>query len=259
MSDVPPTEGEGERGQSPSGPPPSQPVPPYPGAQQPSPGAAPPPYQGGQQPYPGAAPPPYQGGQQPYPGAAPPPYQGGQLPPYPPPGGLGYGATATAPAAQYASYGARLGGWLIDWLILAIVNAIITRILVSIAVLRVNYTVHTITNGISTAHLRHISLLAEVINIVIILLYGALLCGSARGQTLGMMIVRAKAVDGDTGTPIGFGRALGRAAFELLLFILLFIPWVVDMLFPAWDSRRQTLHDKVSRTVVLRVPQGYAA
>jgi len=35
---------------------------------------------------------------------------------------------------------------------------------------------------------------------------------------------------------------------------LFFIPWVIDMLFPIWDSRNQTLHDKVSNTVVVKLP-----
>lgn len=196
----------------------------------------------------GGAPPPYPGAAAQNPGGAPPPYPGGSGQPVTPP-----------PASEYATFGARLGGWLIDWLIIALVNALITRILVSVAFLRVDYTTHSVSHGVTTSHLHHISVLAQVVDVVLILLYGAFLCGSARGQTLGMMVVRARAVDGESGTPIGFGRALGRAAFELLLFLLLIIPWMVDMLFPAWDARRQTLHDKVSRTVVLKVPPGYPA
>ncbi|HEY5244033.1 MAG TPA: RDD family protein, partial [Acidimicrobiales bacterium] len=78
------------------------------------------------------------------------------------------------------------------------------------------------------------------------------MCGSARGQTVGVMAVSARAVDERTGGPIGFGRALGRALFEWLMVIVIFIPWIIDMLFPAWDQRRQTLHDKVTRTVVVK-------
>jgi uncharacterized RDD family membrane protein YckC len=29
--------------------------------------------------------------------------------------------------------------------------------------------------------------------------------------------------------------------------------WLLDMLFPLWDKQRQTLHDKIAKTVVLRV------
>ena len=67
-----------------------------------------------------------------------------------------------------------------------------------------------------------------------------------------MMVVRAKAVDAVTGAPIGHARALARVLFEYLMVILLFVPWVLDMVFPLWDPRRQTLHDKVTNTVVIR-------
>ncbi len=67
-----------------------------------------------------------------------------------------------------------------------------------------------------------------------------------------MMAVRAKAVDAAGGGPIGHARALGRVLFEYLLFVLLFAPWVLDMLFPLWDPRRQTLHDKITNTVVIK-------
>jgi uncharacterized RDD family membrane protein YckC len=68
-----------------------------------------------------------------------------------------------------------------------------------------------------------------------------------------MMAVCVRAVSARDGAPIGFGRAVGRAAFEYLMAILLFIPWIVDMLFPLWDPRNQTLHDKVTDTVVVKV------
>jgi uncharacterized RDD family membrane protein YckC len=88
---------------------------------------------------------------------------------------------------------------------------------------------------------------------LIVIAYGTLLCGSTRGQTLGMMIMGTKAVKLSTGGPIGYGPALGRAAFEMFLAIAFFVPWVIDMLFPLWDRQNQTLHDKVSGTVVVRV------
>lgn len=67
-----------------------------------------------------------------------------------------------------------------------------------------------------------------------------------------MMAVGAKAVDAVSGAPIGHARALGRGLFEYLMLFLLVVPWLVDMLFPLWDPRRQTLHDKVTNTVVIK-------
>ena len=67
----------------------------------------------------------------------------------------------------------------------------------------------------------------------------------------GMMATGTRVVRAGTNNAIGYGRAFGRAAFEYLLSLVLFLPWVLDMLFPIWDPRNQTLHDKVAGTVVI--------
>jgi uncharacterized RDD family membrane protein YckC len=91
-----------------------------------------------------------------------------------------------------------------------------------------------------------------LVHAVLILLYGMLFVGSKRGQTPGMMIVGIRCVraDGDS-APIGYGKALLRAFVEYLLAVALFIPWVIDMLFPLWDGRNQTIHDKAVGSLVV--------
>ena len=82
--------------------------------------------------------------------------------------------------------------------------------------------------------------------------YGTLLCGSKRGQTVGMMAVGVRAVDiGSGGSDRLRTRPVARL-FEYLMAAVLLIPWVIDMLFPLWDPMRQCLHDKVSRTIVIQ-------
>ena len=256
-------------GAPPPGPPPYGAPPPAYGAPPPAYGApppaygAPPPAYGAPPPAYGAPPPAY-GAPPPAYGApppaygAPPPAYGAPPPAYPsapPYGAPGYGAPAgygyPAPS-PYASYWARVGGWLLDFVILTVVNNIVAIPLNASRVARVNFHFDTTVNGTTTVHRYHYSVLSAVIALIITLLYGAIMCGSARGQTFGMMVVGARAVDGDNGGPIGFGRALWRAFFEYLMLILCFIPWVLDMLWPAWDSRGQAWHDKVSNTVVVR-------
>lgn len=210
-------------------------LPPYPG---PRPGEAPPGPTG--EPYvpPGQGyPPPGQG--------YPPPGQG-----YPPPGpAYGYGGPggyAYEGAPPYAGYWARVGGWLIDWVILLVVGYIIEIVFSAGHIAWVN--VHNSSNN-TTAH---VSVAAPIVQVLVVILYGAFFCGSSRGQTIGMMAVGVRAVDRDNGQPIGFARALGRGAFEYLMFIIVGIGWVLDMLWPAWDRRHQTLHDKVTRTIVVK-------
>ena len=60
------------------------------------------------------------------------------------------------------------------------------------------------------------------------------------------------------GSRVSFGRALLR---ELVARQLLFgtagafiggLPQLLDLLFPLWDDRRQSLHDKMAGTIVVR-------
>jgi uncharacterized RDD family membrane protein YckC len=71
------------------------------------------------------------------------------------------------------------------------------------------------------------------------------------------MAVGVRAVDVATGQPIGYGRAFARALLEYVLAVALFLPWVLDMLFPLWDPKKQTLHDKAVRSVVVDKSSGY--
>jgi uncharacterized RDD family membrane protein YckC len=72
------------------------------------------------------------------------------------------------------------------------------------------------------------------------------------GQTLGMAAMKLYAVDANKGrTPIGTVSAAIRSATAGVLTI--FPPAaVLDLLWPLWDPRNQTIHDKAAGTVVLR-------
>ena len=177
-----------------------------------------------------------QGAPPPYPPAAPP-----YLHPYPVPPGYG--------APVYANYGQRLGGWLLDCVILLAVSLLVSALTHSI---HSYHTAINTSNGSSFSQGFHIGMPGALLSPIIIVLYGTLMCGSRRGQTLGMMVAGTRVVKASTGQPIGYAAALWRAAFEWVMAVLLFLPWVIDMLFPIWDSRKQTLHDKVSGTVVIQ-------
>lgn len=205
-------------------------------------------------------PPPPAGGYYPPPGATTPPPGS-----YPPPGGYpqqtgygfqqpgsgspgyaygspGYGA---GPTPQLANYGARLGGWLIDWVIFFV-------IFFAIGLATGGLKSQHVANSTSTSHL-HINVALEVVNVVVVILYGTFLCGGPRGQTIGMMATKVRCVNAaDASAPIGYGKAAGRALVEYLFAVVFFIPWVLDMLWPIWDRQNQTLHDKVVSVVVVK-------
>jgi len=171
--------------------------------------------------------------------APPPPMGSYGAPSYPPPSAMYSGP-------PLANYGQRLGGWLIDWLLLLVITLPLSAVTHSF-----RYTHLVNASGSSYVHFDW-GFPGALLSPLVIVLYGTLLCGSRRGQTLGMMVAGTRAVKVGSGAPIGYGAALGRALFEEFMAALLFLPWVIDQLFPLWDDRNQTLHDKVSGTLVVR-------
>lgn len=252
MSETPPS-GEEEQsapGAAPGGreswPPPSYPPPPPPPAGSPppwgqpvaepppppppygQPGTEPPRYPGPSQ-QPGYGAPPY--GSAPYgaPGyGAAPPAQGQWGDPYQ------YGATPAGPVL--AGWWRRFWGALIDGVVVGIVAFILV------------------------AAFRHHEAIAVGLGEVFQLAYLVGMIGS-RGQTLGMMAVRVQLHDANTGsTAIGYPKALLRALTAIVLGLPLalglalggILP-LLDYLWPLWDKRNQTLHDKVAGTVAVKM------
>jgi uncharacterized RDD family membrane protein YckC len=84
----------------------------------------------------------------------------------------------------------------------------------------------------------------------------------ARGQTLGNRVAASRVRDAETGKPIVWMQAFKRwifvavyAAFALgphpIGQVACYLIFLVDILFPLWDPRNQTLHDKFAGTIVV--------
>jgi uncharacterized RDD family membrane protein YckC len=119
----------------------------------------------------------------------------------------------------------RVGATIIDGLVLIIPNFIVDLI-----------------GGRGVGTLLSVAINAAYITIML----------SRRGQTVGNMAVGTRVVDANTGGLPTTGRALGRWAAQILFVILFVIPFFVDVLWPLWDSKNQTLHDKMAGTYTLR-------
>jgi uncharacterized RDD family membrane protein YckC len=183
----------------------------------------------------------------PPPPVAPPSYptsSGGGFPPpsFDTPGGV-----------QYASWGIRLGGYLIDFVIFAVV------LLVLYIPFRHSHLLQMHMVARRGLKRRTFSLAPFFIVAGLYVAYATILIGGTRGQTVGMMAVGIRVVRDGTLDAVDYGRAFGRAIFEQVLRLLsvvvffLSIVWLLDMLWPLWDNKNQTLHDKALGTVVLRV------
>ena len=143
-----------------------------------------------------------------------PPYQG---PPYQ--GGPQYGGV---PASQYSDWIHRVGGLLVDWIPYGIVVAI-GRLTGSTAVYYLFLLI-----GIGYWF------------------YNRWILGG-QGQSLGKRVVGMRLVSEETGQPIGTLNAFLRDLCHFVDFIICFVGY----LFPLWDAKRQTLADKIMRTVVI--------
>jgi uncharacterized RDD family membrane protein YckC len=153
-----------------------------------------------------------------------------------------------SPAAQDLDQatGARLAGWgrraaaiVLDWLLL-VVTLIPTLIWADSTTDPVTDEISDASAGVFFAQLY-----------LLPLLYNWLLVG-AWGRTVGKMAVGIAVRRGEDAADVGYARALGRAASSFLLGILA-IPLLVSYLWPLWDERNQTLHDKMANTIVVKI------
>jgi len=71
------------------------------------------------------------------------------------------------------------------------------------------------------------------------------------GSSLGKSVTKIKVVSEVTGQPLGFGMSVVRQIAHFVDAIICFI----GFLLPLWDSKRQTLADKMMTTVVLPIEQ----
>jgi uncharacterized RDD family membrane protein YckC len=67
------------------------------------------------------------------------------------------------------------------------------------------------------------------------------------GQSWGRKALGITLLDEQTGQPIGAGKAFLRDLAHFVDSVICYIGW----LFPLWDAKRQTIADKIVRTVVV--------
>ncbi len=213
----------------------------------------------------------------PPPGYEPPPPPGYQPPPPPPgafgtppppPGGFGaapppgyastYGAP-TAPAMLYAGAGARFGALFIDGIITSLLFApaaialiagpkrITTCSVDSAGNITIGEQINSICEVPTGATIAAAALLG-LLGLIGAILYYALLIGGT-GQTLGNKATGIRVIDATTGQPIGAGRALGRQLFASFISSNVCL---LGYLWALWDGRKQTWHDKVVSSVVVK-------
>jgi uncharacterized RDD family membrane protein YckC len=178
-------------------------------------------------------PPPPPGGQPPPPGGQP-PFQQGTPPGYQQ---YGYGYGVGGPH-DYAGFWIRFAAAVIDAIILGVPVAILGAALDSGG--GFGYSI-----GYSPAY----DPLLNLINTVVAVVYYGFLEGGPSGQTLGKRVCGIRVVDAETAQPgIGVPRGIGRYFAR----ILSSIPLGLGYFWMLWDPKKQTWHDKLVRTIVVK-------
>lgn len=122
----------------------------------------------------------------------------------------------------YGSFWERVGAMFLDGLILMIPNYMVQYIL---------------GEGLTNS----------IISILISWLYFALQESSASQATIGKKALGLKVTDMDGGQ-VSFGQATGRYFGKIVSGIILLIGYFMML----WDEKKQTLHDKMASTLVVK-------
>jgi uncharacterized RDD family membrane protein YckC len=153
--------------------------------------------------------------------------------------GRRYADWGTRAVAALIDFGVNLGVWIVLILIAVAGSHIRTA---------PDHYGNTSTAGGGVA----IIALALLTGVVVTLGYH-LLNGGQRGQTIGKRIVGIQTRDAETGGPISYPRAFGRYVAYVVAWLILPIVGIIDLIWPLWDDRRQTVHDKAVHSVVVCV------
>jgi len=227
------------------------PPPPPPGGYPP-----PPPPQGGGY---GGYPPPPPGGRYPAPpqgapggGYAVPPGVATGYPPAPPAAG------PALPTEVYTPWATRVLAWLIDFIPLAILEGIGWGLLVGTRETAcITDTSEYDLGDFCATGASTLGQVAVGVTAILALVYWIWNLGYRQGTTgssIGKSIMKFKIVNEKTGQPVGFGMSFLR---ELIYWVAaglcLGILWLIAVLFPLWDAKRQTLVDKIFNHIALPI------
>jgi uncharacterized RDD family membrane protein YckC len=152
-------------------------------------------------------------------------------------------------AFGYATWGNRTVGFLIDSLLVGAGMAVLFfaagTVLSSVAALAG----HGAGGGMCCMFI-----LVFPVATFLVGLYNGVYLIALRGYSIGQGLVHIKVVD-VSGNLLTQGAAFLRLVVRVALAFVPFLP-MLDLLWPLWDERGQTLHDKVVNCYVVNNPQG---
>jgi len=130
-----------------------------------------------------------------------------------------------------AGWGSRVGGYLIDGIIAGVPNAILGVIGGAVG------------GGTGTL----ITIVGALVGLGLVV-YNRWILGGRTGQSWGRSALGIRLIGEQTGQPIGAGMAFVRDIAHIVDTVICYIGW----LFPLWDAKKQTIADKIMKTVVVQ-------
>jgi uncharacterized RDD family membrane protein YckC len=154
-----------------------------------------------------------------------------------------------------ATWGQRALGYLIDYAIVMVVMGILYAL--AAGLLTGAATLSSAASPDAAAGIMSSGCcLAAVLvpaSMLLVGLFNRVYLVSKRGASIGQGVMNLRVVDAQ-GNLLSMGTALLRLLVHVLLASLQ-LGAVIDLLWPLWDDRRQTLHDKAVNCFVIHVPR----
>ena len=167
---------------------------------------------------------------------------------------------------RYASWGARVAARVLDELILAIPSYLLIELLTPGLYERFEAWMYELVRAAQAGKSYPSEVPTELLSslttagiavMVLGVLYRVLLIAGF-GATLGKMVMRIRVTrtDDPSGRTPGFVRALARTLVDELIgyfgAALLFLPTLLNYLMPLFTEKKQTLHDMMAGTIVVK-------
>ena len=156
---------------------------------------------------------------------------------------------AYAPAMDYASWGNRAVGYIIDSVLVGVVMVALYAILAGAFIGLAGGLGHHAVGGPVCCFF----IILFPLSTLLVGLYNRVYLVSQRGCSIGQGVVKVKVVD-PNGRFLTQGTAFVRLLAQAGMGLVPFLP-MLDLLWPLWDERRQTLHDKAVNCYVINDPR----
>ena len=151
------------------------------------------------------------------------------------------------PGATYAVWTDRVIGYLIDSILVGVGMAILYGIAGAFVAMISGLGGHNLAGGMCC-----MLILLFPIASLLVGIFNRVYLVSTRGASIGQGIMRLKVVDAN-GNLLTMGTAFIRLLAQVGLSFVPIVGPLLDLMWPLWDERRQTLHDKAVGCYVLKL------